>query len=340
MARGSSHSGGATNQQAVPRWIWFLCSGLAFVGIVCLAISIFLPSWRQSGPITYNYIHKASKRQHMVEETKYGLHTVIYDNYMTKQSWAKRVSNVKAKGYMAIQNSSQNHRGGYKNFFVNECPAACRDGISARIRVYENLLGYNNLVLGLGILLLALVVVEASAGFGLLWAIITGKHIHIIQTVWAVAGVACLGSTIYWNRVTHKTWLIAIRAQMIPFPYLSYCYTLALVAGVLFVIAAMLLFFSDRLGHWMMKRKMQSTLNEYAKGGKVDFGQLKMPFGEPSAPNIQAQNMGRPVMGPNVNPDSGFNPGSFFNGMGFNNHSAPNHNESNSPSMWARNFQL
>ncbi|UKJ89571.2 hypothetical protein MACJ_002822 [Theileria orientalis] len=334
MARGSGHSAGTTNQQGVPKWIWLLCSGMALVGIVCLAISIFLPSWRQAGPITYNYIHKASKRQHMVDETKYGLHTVVYDNFMTKQSWSKRVSNVKAKGYMAIQNSSQNHRGGYKNFFVNECPAACRDGISARIRVYENLLGYNNL------LLLALVVVEASAGFGLLWALITGKHIHIVGTVWAVAGVLCLSSTVYWNRVTHKTWLIAVRAQMIPFPYLSYCYTLALVAGVCFVVAALLLFFSDRLGHWMMKRKMQSALNEYANGGKIDFGQLKLPFGDPSAPNIQAQNMGRPVMGPNVNPNSGFNPGSFFNGMGFNNNSAQNHNGANSPSMWARNFQL
>ncbi|UVC50208.1 hypothetical protein MACK_004083 [Theileria orientalis] len=337
MARGSSHSTSTTNQPGVPKWIWFLCSGVACVGIVCLAISIFLPNWRQAGPITYNYIHKASKRQHMVDETKYGLHSVVYDNFMTRQSWSKRVSNVKAKGYMAIQNSSQNHRGGYKNFFVNECPAACRDGISARIRVYENLLGYNNLVLGIA-LLLALVIVEAAAGFGLLWALFTGKHIHIVGPNFLLILVVILNTTV--DISIYVTNNISINNVQIPFPYLSYCYTLALASGLCFVIAAMILFFSDRLGHWMMKRKMQSSLNEYAKGGKIDFGQLRMPFGESSAPNIQAQNMGRPAMGPNVNPDSGFNPGSFFNGMGFNNHSAQNQNESNSPSMWARNFQL
>lgn len=85
---------------------------------------------------------------------------------------------------MAIQNSSQNHRGGYKNFFVNECPAACRDGISARIRVYENLLGYNSIVSHNYSskhlqLLLILVVCTVFVALGIIWYFFWGKTIII-----------------------------------------------------------------------------------------------------------------------------------------------------------------
>uniref|UniRef100_A0A3B0N098 Uncharacterized protein n=1 Tax=Theileria annulata TaxID=5874 RepID=A0A3B0N098_THEAN len=306
MARKREGYRGDSDSNPIHKAVWLVCCGIASAYVACMAYSILFPNWREAGPITYNYIHKASKRQHTVDETKYGLYQVVYDNYMAKQTWSRRVSNVKAKGYMAIQNSSQNHRGGYKNFFVNECPAACRDGISSRIRVYENLLGYNSIF------------------------------------VWIIAGALGFGSTLWWNRVTHKTWLTAVRTQMMPFPYVASCYRVALIANLTLVCSTLAIFFIDVIAQFIKNHRMKANAR-YMNGDGMEYGGQPLPFGRPEATNMQGPKADHKVpllMQPQM-PESGFNPGSLFNGLGFNNNmKLNNNNEKNTPSMWARNFQF
>ncbi|AFZ81139.1 hypothetical protein BEWA_005470 [Theileria equi strain WA] len=327
-------------QNTIPKTVWLFCCILALLGVICQSISIYLPDWREAVPVSkfsyvcithdlsaYNYMHKGSRRQHIVQETRYGLLHVVYDNNAIKQTWSERVNHIKTKGYLAIQNSAQNQKGNFNNLFVNECPPACREAISSRIRSYENILGYNNL------LMMSLTFNCVLATLGVAWYVFFGTSIAIIAGTWLVSGVITLLSTVVWDRFTHEMWKIACRQQMIPFPYLSYCYKITLIGATLIVASAITLIFSNSIYSWRRRRKMEASLNEHLKEKNAS----EFPNNDfMSFPNLA------PMMQMTQQP--GFNPSSLFNDIGFGQNQnvqlGPNTSAPNTPSMWARNFQF
>ncbi|GIX64492.1 multitransmembrane with signal peptide and GMGPP repeat at carboxy-terminus protein, putative [Babesia caballi] len=315
----------------VPNFFWFLAHALCVGGLLLEIGAICSPDWRVSEPIAYSYMHRGSRREHLVGSTRYGLYRIMYDDGGVVQTWVSKVASVKTKGYTAVQYNEQVGKGTYRSFESSYCPAACRDGIIIRIEGYEQLMMCSSFFAA------ALVVGCTFAALGMVWYLFVDESVLVTGGLWVAAAAILALATHAWTRYSYVVWKTIAWSNQIPFPFEGPNVKKSYIAASLIVGGAGLIALVNSFVSWRHTRQLQKSLQAQLRNKQDAMD----PFNDPSSFDMFRQ--GGPSAPPLAPPQQGLNPSQLFSGIGFaqnpqGNYQYPSDPNSTGPSMWNTNF--